>query len=112
VPAEGEKRGLAGVGAYLPGRHAKRSKEMTTKTALFGRKLRPAFAALPPSMAVGRKLRRAFAALPPFMAVGCGLLVALLLAGCGGGDAGGDFAGIDRTGATAIAFGPVTGFAA
>ena len=44
------------------------------------------------------------------MAVGCGLLAALLLAGCGGGDAGGDFAGIDRTGATAIAFGPVTGF--
>lgn len=42
---------------------------------------------------------------------GWGLLAALSLTGCGGsGGPSGDFAGIDRTGATAIALGPVTGF--
>src|SRR5688572_12546975 len=36
---------------------------------LVRRKIAPAFAALPPSMAVGRKIAPAFAALPPSMAV-------------------------------------------
>lgn len=42
---------------------------------------------------------------------GC-LLAALWLTGCGGGSGGpaGDFAGVDRPGAPAIAFGAVTGF--
>ncbi|HEX5046073.1 MAG TPA: DUF5666 domain-containing protein [Gammaproteobacteria bacterium] len=42
----------------------------------------------------------------------CCLLAALSLTGCGGGSGGpsGDFAGIDRTGAPTIAFGPVAGF--
>src|SRR5688572_17984654 len=34
-----------------------------------GRRIAPAFAALPPSMAVGRRIAPAFAALPPSMAV-------------------------------------------
>ena len=45
-------------------------------------------------------------------AFGWCLLAVLWLTGCGGGSGGpsGDFAGIDRPGAPAIAFGPVTGF--